>query len=846
MAKKWKKVAAVAVTAVMAVAVASSMAACKSKGNYDIKKRENTGWKDEKEYTYNSWTTAIPSLWNELASTDGGDRDIYGYLGSSFFEFDFKFDKKGEIVPGEFTIVSEAATKLEDVTAQYKGKYGIEADNTEGHRAWKYTLRNDLKWDDGTKIVAGDFVYTMEKQLNGKYMFEQAANQWNGNYILHNAKEYFYAGVEGYYAVTDVYPTFDEKIFDKIYFSLGNAAENEGYDGTICYMRDAMGFPAAWTAKQVASYLVNYGINKKAECTVDEILALEGKTYAEIKADAALSATWTQVVGTWQTDPGEERDFFVCYYKYADVSFDEVGIFAPSDTELVIVYDNANLAPINEDGSLSYEAAYYFSGLPLVKKDLWEANDVAPVTGSTVWTNNYNSPNAKDGKSASWGPYKLTNYQAGTTYTLSRNENWYGYNMPEHEFQYQTDKIVVRQIPEWNTAWQAFQKGELNGIGIDVTIADEYRNSERAYYTPTSGVSTYFLQCNADALTKEKGNAILAYKDFRQAFSLALNREQWCQTLTTSYVPALGIYNDLIYYDVANGGVYRYDDAAKEVLLQTYGAEKQSNGKWKVGKKTYSKIDDALNALTGYNLSLAKELFDKAYDAAVADGVLDADGTVTIRFGATEENESTKRTINFLNDMFATATEGTKLEGKVKVVYFEMNSASWIDDFRKGGQFDICSAYVSGGAWNPYYSLQIYLLDAQRLTLGWNTSAEKLTLTVKGGEGQQDVTDTLSLVEWFNCLNGLTGCKYNLALYPTTSRLAVTAALEGAILQSYTSLPIGSMTSSSLMSYRCDYITYEYNTFMGFGGIQYLTYHFDDTEWANFVAEQGGTLNYKG
>lgn len=34
------------------------------------------------------------------------------------------------------------------------------------------TLRNDLKWDDGTPIKAADFVYTMMQQLSPKYLLQ--------------------------------------------------------------------------------------------------------------------------------------------------------------------------------------------------------------------------------------------------------------------------------------------------------------------------------------------------------------------------------------------------------------------------------------------------------------------------------------------------------------------------------------------------------------------------------------------------------------------------------------------------------------------------------------------------
>lgn len=844
MKKNWKKLTAVAVSCVMASSMAIGLAACGGDKPtptdrwYDT----NGGWRDTKDYTYFDYTSQVPSMWNDLASVDGADRDITQFISSSFFSFDFKFDSDGEIVPGEFEVVPDAATKLEDVTADYKGQYGIPADDKVGHRAWKYTLRSDLKWDDGTPIKAGDFVYSMEKQLNGKYKFEQAANQWNGNYVLHNAKNYFYSDVTDWYPATEPYGMgYNSDLDSKLIFSWKNADETkELYNGVVSYFRSWVTKTYGKITGEVLAKNLKSVLN--IDVTAEAANALEGKTLAEIKADATLNATWETILGAWKTDPGEELHFFVTEYTWAHVDADEIGIFAPSDTELVVVYDNANLAPIDEEGNYTYQAAYYFQDLPLVKRDLWEKLEVPPTGGSSVYTTNYNALSVEN--SASWGPYKLTSYQADTAYTLSRNDKWHGYGLEQNDDKYQTDTIKVRKLSEWNTAWQMFQKGQLTTCGIDSDIADEYRNSSRAVYTPTSGVSTYFLQCNEDALTKEKGNALLKYKEFREAFSLALDRSAWCKELTTSYQPALGVYNDLIYYDVANGGVYRYTESAKEVLLKTYGAEKQSNGNWKVGNKEYSDIDDAIDALTGYNLDKAKQLFQEAYDKALEAGDIDANGTVTLRYGSDTESESLKKEIKFLNDMFAKATEGTSLAGKVKVEFFEFNAANWIEDFRSGGMFDICSAYVSGGAWNPYYSLQIYLLDAQRLTLGWDTSSEMLELTVPGGDGKPEIHDTLSLVEWFNCVNGLGG-KYDISLYPESSRLLVVAALEGAILQSYTSLPVGSRTGSSLLSYRCEYITYEYNTFKGFGGIEYLAYRYDDTEWDEYVKSQGGTLDYR-
>jgi hypothetical protein len=51
--------------------------------------------------------------------------------------------------------------------------------------------------------------------------------------------------------------------------------------------------------------------------------------------------------------------------------------------------------------------------------------------------------------------------------------------------------------------------------------------------------------------------------------------------------------------------------------------------------------------------------------------------------------------------------------------------------------------------------------------------------------------------------------------------------------------------SASLQSYKVDYITLEYNTFMGYGGLKYMTFNFDDAGWDAEVQAAGGEIDYK-
>lgn len=838
MAKQWKRVAASVTAAVMGLSMVVGLAACGDSKPYEIEKKARTGWKDEKVYTYNDYTSQMPDVWNEIFTSDATNTDLAGYLNSSFFEYDYKYDENNNIVEGGFTVGYSAATKLEDVTAKYEGQYGITAEMAaEGHHAFAITLREDLKWDDGTAIKAADFVYTMSQQLSPNYLFSTASNYYSGNYVLHNASNYVKQGQSGWFEARNTYGTYTTELDEKLVFTVGNSTENSSYGGTVCYMREAMGFPDSYDAAACISFMISNGL----EATSDAVLALQGKKFSEIKADSTLNATWEAVLGWWKTLPNEELDFFVTEFEYPEMDFSEVGYFVgDNEYELVIVIDNT-LSPLDGEGNLTYEAAYYLQSFPLVKQSLWESCENRTTT---PWTNTYCSGSVQN--SASWGPYKLTNYQADTTYTLSRNTSWYGYNMKKYDDQFQTDYLVTRKVPEWNTAWQMFRKGEIDSIGMDVSIAEEYRNSRQAYFTPETYTFSLNLQTYAKSRTADRNNLLLNYDDFRQAISLALNRDDFCAKNSPSSQPALGYLNSMYYYDVENGGVYRDTVQAKEAILNAYGAEKTEGG-WKVGTVEYDDLDDAVDAVTGYNLTLARQLMTSAYEKAVEAGDYEKGEKIVLTYGIETQTSTTDRVKKWFQSAFDNATKGTPLEGKIKIEYFIFSSDTWTEQFMNG-EYDLCFGAFGSAAFNPYYLFgETQIADANRYAQGWDPSKINLTITLQGVPGDETRPGgdfTMDLSSWNDCMQGKSGAAHNFSLYPVEDQLTILGALEAEVLQQYWAIPVYSRYSASLMGYKCDYVSYEYNTFMGYGGIQYMTYHFDDTEWAAFVKEHKGKLNY--
>ena len=86
---------------------------------------------------------------------------------------------------------------------------------------------------------------------------------------------------------------------------------------------------------------------------------------------------------------------------------------------------------------------------------------------------------------------------------------------------------------------------------------------------------------------------------------------------------------------------------------------------------------------------------------------------------------------------------------------------------------------------------------------------------------------------------------FSVAFLNEEYRLDLIAALEAQVLLHYYTVPLTNHFSASLMSYKTDYITYDYNTFMGYGGLKYMTYNFDDAAWAAEVAAQNNEIDYK-
>ncbi len=856
MKNRWKKLTAVAVGCVMASGMAIGFTACGG----DDGPGGDTGTTEIKQGTYRTYSSALPANWNELSYEDSIDSSMIGYLTSSFVEWDYEFDEaKGgkfnedgtinadAIVEDAVNTVYSAATKLEDVTKTVDGKWGYtEEQKQKGGYAYKFTLREDLKWDDGTPIDAGDFVYSMKEQLNPDFKHYRYSSYLE-QLSIKNAGNYVYQGQSGWFAADTPYTTFEESIYDKIIFNIGNASEA----GALCSMRTAMSrnIPLSATAADVAGFFVANG----AKATVEEILSLQGKTYAEIAADATLKAIWDAVIVVWQTEPNEELDFFITNYTYGEMSFDEVGLYSPSKYELVICLSSPlQDYPLYEDGSLKFWAAYYLAGLPLVKEDLFESCKRAPSEGSTLWTSNYNTSLET---TASWGPYKLTDYQSGKSYTLELNEHWYGWNMDQYKNQYNVTKYTCEKVDQISTAWMGFLNGTYDSIAIDKDHSEDYRNSKYTLFTVDTAQYGASLYANLDVL-KESGrnNGILAITEFRKAFSMAIDRADYNATIYTADRPLLGLLNEAYYHDVENGGVYRNSKQAKEALLRAYGYTENEDGTWSNGALVdHFDLEDAYDTLSGYNLTYAKSLLEEAYAKVLANPEAygyNPSKPIQIKYGTYVKNTTTDKDFAYFQKVIKDLTDGTSLEGKVEVVFDYSFTSSGIYDSFKAGEYDLAAGLGWGNApYNPFYMIGCYIKPDTSYSGYWDTYSEMMTFTMPGEEGEYEGAGqelTMSLMNWYNCL-----CNYDddnnyytfdWSGIKTEYRLELLAKLEEYLLSQYYFIPTTSPNNATMLGAKFSYITNDYNSFMDRGGLRYIVVNYTDSEWTDYVKANNNDL----
>ena len=806
----------------LALAMVLSLAACGAKAPVETQAPETTEAPVVPDtYTYNSSLSTFPTNWNPHIYQTNTDAEILDYISAGFYTFDYN-----ETEDGYALVPAMAADFPTDVTADYIGQFGLE-EGAES-QAWKITLRDDLCWQDGTPITAHDFVESGKRLLNPVAQNYRADTLYSGNMVIHNAQNYLYAGKTVMLAADSVQEIYSEDLDADLIFSLAPPADGNAEVS----MRPALGFPASYDAVACADYLISNYLADSA-FTAEAAAAMEGMTLADIKADETLKAAWEALIGWWQTEPNEELDFFLLENTYPELSWDEVGMLATADNELVLILDK----PLS-----GFYLHYSLTSSWLVNIEMYDALE-SVVDG--VYSNTYGTSVET---TMSYGPFVLTSFQADKQYAFERNDLFYGME----DGVYQTTNWVVDYVPEPATKLELFQQGKLDVYGLSAEDMEKFSLSDYCYYA--TGDSTFAMVFNPDfgALEEQQAAAgeninktIITLPEFRQAMSYALNRDEFCLATSPTNSAAFGLYSTLIISDPESGTAYRTTDVAKDVLAKFWGvSEEYGEG------KMYADIDEAVESITGYNLAKAQELYNKAYDMAIEQGLMDEDDVVEIKIG-TPNNTTTfyNNGYEFMVNNYTEAVKGTKLEGKL-VFSRDDTLGNAFSDALKNNQVDMLFGVGwTGSTLDPYGLMEAYVKTDYQYDDSTDFTTIELTIAIDA------VEYTASVMDWYNIMMGepttITAADGSTIEYscgnadgdPET-RLQILGAMEGAVLLNYNFIPIMDDSSAQLKGQQVAYHTEEYIFGMGFGGMKYMTYNYTDAEWAEYVAANNGELDY--
>ena len=787
-------------------------------------------------YTYNYSMSEFPTNWNYHTYQTATDAEILDYITSGFYIFDYN-----ETMDGYAMIPGMATGDPVDVTADYIGQFGLE-EGAEA-RAYVINLREDLYWENGDHITAHDFVESAKRLLDPAAQNYRADTMYSGSVKIHNAENYLKQGTYAYsYMISENYGAEEYVAFENMTVKEDGSFAVEG-KGDVWFNIDDGG---NWSSNSLNDYYgAGYFDEKGTELWTTVIVPAANESgYVAVTQEvadalchiiatlhgAADTAAYAESAGDYAYQEWEE----FCFYgaDKPEMDFSEVGWFALSDYELCFVMDSA----------LSGFYLKYNLAAPLVHVPTYDS--LASVVDG-VYTNTY-CTSAET--TMSYGPYKLTSFQADKQYTLEKNEYYFDIT----EDTYQTTHIVVDCVPEASTRLELFLQGKLDTFGLTIDYMDEYQLSDYTYYA--TGDSTFAMVFNPDydalVTAQEAAGAninktILTIKEFRQAMSYALDRNAFCLATSPLNAPGFGLYSGLIISDPEAGTAYRATDVAKNVLAEFWGvSEEYGEG------KLYADIDEAIDSITGYNLAKAQELYDVAYAAAIEQGLMDEDDVIEIKIGTPNNTSSFYNNgYEFLVNNYTEAVKGTALEGKLQFTRDD-TLGNGFSDALKNNQVDMLFGVGwTGSALDPYGLMEAYVSPTYQYDDSTDFTAITCDIEVDG------VVYTASVWDWYCVMNGevmtLTAADGSTIDYscgvadedPET-RLQILGALEGAVLLNYNFLPIMDDASAQMRGMQINYYTEEYIFGMGFGGLKYYTYNYSDAEWDAFVASNNGQLDY--
>ena len=508
-------------------------------------------------YTLNTYSSALGNNWNPHTWEVNADDAVLSYITSPFCTMSILDSENGV-----YQWVYEMATSIEDVTKDHKDdltKYNVtfaegkDASNTESGYVFEIKLNPDACWQDGTKINADTYIYSMQQLLDPKMKNYRANLYYSGESAVAGGAAYYNSESPIYTPMVAPYEEEGDYSYDleagiangQVYINL-SSTDITLYSMSLNELHKNYGVGDDADYSALANEADIYGYTKitaENRATAEKLVAdlLSGLFGITDEAEIAKYTKEALFVNDGSLSPKVDYSAVGCYkvddytIRYVTQTYIDFNYFLTSCTSTWLVYE-----------------PYYEAG-----KD---------TTGALV-TTDYGT---KIENTMSYGPYKLVSLQNDKQMIFEKNENWYGYTEAngrlvsytnflvdgESVEQYITDKVIINVMDD-NAAKQAFLKGEVDAWSPSADDLSTYATSDQLYKVDETYTMSFFFNTNVEKLQemdKSKGNTnsvVISNDNFRKAFSLGIDRTEWV-TATPGYKPAYAIMNNLYFYDVYN------------------------------------------------------------------------------------------------------------------------------------------------------------------------------------------------------------------------------------------------------------------------------------------------------
>jgi len=524
-------------------------------------------------------------------------------------------------------------------------------------------------------------------------------------------------------------------------------------------------------------------------------------------------------------------------YFEGEGEWEDVGFWASGDYQITWVLINwTNM----------FDFRYNFHGDWLVHYDMytagfsWEEDLKVTNYNTTIETSRFA------------GPFQLIVAELDRQLVFERNPYWFGWTDPAWDDFYMMTDIIIDVIPEVATRMMLFNQGLLDRITVGGDDFETYRFSDHLVQWETTNMARFVFNTDLEMLRNLEeymgdgfNRQVLSIRTFRQAMSFAIDRHRFASQATAGRAPSVVLMMNY-YYDFSNNpdSLFRNNEHAQRAFVEFYGLS--------YGPGTpFPTVGDAFDAITGFNLHRARELFQEAYEYAVENGLYTSGQEINIQMVASAAalTPMLMRQEELLSEMLAEATIGTGFEGNLTLTF--LGNFAGANDALMDGRVEARTAGWGGAMFSPVGLMAVYTNSVSmggvrgiNESAGWDPTVETFSLTYDFGNGVETRTKTFE--DWHMSISGV-GEFVGEDPVIQDIRLFILANLEVQVVGTFQAIPHSVEVNSTLVSMKINFNPGYYHPMFDDlpGPRSQISFNFTDEAWAAFVAEQGGTLNYE-